>query len=141
MTAADGFIPEPTHYRLTFTDERLTGLSVTVHSVSVRRRITFNKTRFTLPTTEAEADRYIQDIYSEFCDRLVEWNLLDEDGNPAPLNLDGLLDQHDYIVDAMLKAWFTEVVDAAAVVRENPTAPDFDPSEIPMQTGVEPTGT
>ncbi len=126
------------HYRLSFSDERLAGLQVVIRSVSIRRRIAFNKIRFTLPTTNEEADRYVSDIYAELADRLVEWNLRDEYGNPVPLTVDGLMDQHDYVTEAIVKAW-VEVIDAQPKKEapvENPTSRDFDPSEIPMETGL-----
>lgn len=134
---SEGFTPEPTHYRLSFADESLAGLVVTVRSVSIRRRIAFNKTRFTAPKTTEEADKYIQDVYAEFCDRLVDWNLTDEDGNKVPKTVDGLLDQDEKVVEAIMKAWIG-VVDAqpqSKEVPDCPTMPDFDPSEIPMNNG------
>lgn len=132
---SEGFTPEPMHYRLTFADERLAGLQVTIRSVSIRRRISFNKTRFALPKTNEEADRYVQDIYAELCDRIVDWNLTDELGGKVPKTVDGLLDQHDYVVEEIVKAWIG-VVDAqprADADVENPTR-EFDPGGIPMES-------
>lgn len=149
--SSEGFTPEPMHYRLNFSDGRLGGLQVTVRSVSIRRRIAFNKVRFAVPQNSEEADKYVQDIYAEFIDRLVDWNLRDEDGNKVPKTVDGLLDQHDYVVEEILKAWIG-VIDAKPEKKEeqgpqdpghassmDPTIRDFDPSEIPMQTGIQET--
>ncbi len=142
--ASEGFTPEPTHYRLNFADETLGGLQVTVRSVSIRRRISFNKVRFTLPKNSEEADRYIQDMYQEFIDRLVDWNLRDEDGNKVPKSLDGLLDQDEHVVQAIVKAWI-DILDAKPESPEgkkqpDPTMPDFDPEQIPMSTGIQDQG-
>lgn len=135
---AEGFTPEPMHYRLTFADETLNGLVVTVRSVSIRRRISFDKVRLTLPKNGAEAEKYIQDIYAEFCDRLVNWNLTDEDGNPVPRTIDGLMDQHDYVAQAIIKAWVDVIngTTTGAGEQADPTMPDFDPSDIPMTSGI-----
>lgn len=136
----DGFTPEPTHYRLRFADGRLDGMTVTVRSVSIRRRIAFNKTRFTLPRTDEEAEQYIQDIYAEFIDRLVDWNLTYEDGTKVPKTVDGLMDQDEHVAQQLIKAWF-EVIDAQPQQSDapDPTVPDFDPEQIPMQTGYQPS--
>lgn len=135
----NGFIPEPTHYRLNFSDGPLEGLQVTVRSVSIRRRISFNKVRFTLPQTAEEADNYIEDMYAEFIDRVVDWNLRDEDGNVVPKTVDGLMDQDENAVQEIIKAWI-DILDNNTKKKEEtgqdfPTTPEFDPGQIPM-TGI-----
>lgn len=108
-----GFNANPTIYRLEFEDPDLEGLVVRVRRGSVQIRHDFDQATTWLGQLEC-----LQRA-------LVEWNLVDDDGEPLPVTVDSMLATEDKVVDAILNGW---------VQASRPPAPLEQPS-TPGVTG------
>lgn len=88
-----GFNANPTTYRLEFEDPALEGLFVRVRRGSVQIR------------SDYDAATSWRDQLEVFVRVLVEWNLVDDDGESLPLTVDSLLATEDKVVTALLDGW------------------------------------
>lgn len=125
-----GFRAQPKHYKLSFTEDELAGLEVTVRSVSIQRRLEFNR----VLQAEADTPQALEDreraVAAELAHRLVSWNLEDEDGEAVPATLDGILSQEDDLIAAIIKAWMLAITGGPARPLDDPSPPE---SSIPME--------
>jgi hypothetical protein len=51
------------------------------------------------------------DLYQLFADRLVEWNMVDENGEPVPCTIDGLKQVDASMIRTLIADWMNRVAD------------------------------
>lgn len=82
---------------------------------------------------EAPGVRHVGDQLERMADKLVAWNLEDEDGNPVPTTAEAVLDQDRDLMIAILNAWLDGLTGVSAPLEQS--SPDGAPSlveSIPM---------
>lgn len=92
-----GFRPKRAPLKLDFAGTEHEGLEITIRSVpmSVMQDIAVS-------SGDASAFRHIA---ATFAYALESWNVEDDDGNPAPADMDGLMSQDPRFVTAVITAW------------------------------------
>lgn len=122
---------EPTHYKLIFEDPSLDGLEVVARELSIDELVQYTELLAATPNQRERVTKRAEFI----CERLVSWNLDDEDGNPLPITPQVLLSQPRRVNIELSAAWLREVVGFTA-----PPAPHSEPSDggslssLPMET-------
>lgn len=80
--------------------------------------------------------RHVGDQLQKMADKLISWNLEDEDtGEPVPTTTEAVLDQDRDLMLAILNAWLDGINGVSAPLEQ--TSPDGQPSpveSIPMET-------
>lgn len=85
-------------YKLTFDEStEYPGLEVQVRTLSLGQLLDAR--------SRADDEDGTQTMVDRFAERLVAWNLCDEDGRPVPATLDGIRDQDDDLVIAVIGRW------------------------------------
>jgi hypothetical protein len=99
-----GFRKEPTHYKLSFEDEKLRGLEVIVKALPLRDFLEIQ--RLTVESGDDAAKQFEQNksVYMKFADAIVSWNLEDDNG-PVPATFEGVIDQESSFVAILIKGW------------------------------------
>lgn len=104
---AKGFKPKRTLYTLDFSDTELAGLEATARGASMGELIEILEGAdqvAELKELDEQADAakiaaQLREMVAPFARKLVAWNLLDDDDEPVPASLDGLLTQElDFVV-------------------------------------------
>jgi hypothetical protein len=98
-----GYKPERKLYTLKFDDHP--GLVVRARSCSTK--VFFDVAA--LADLENPTDNDLQMLFKEFSNVLMSWNLEDEDDQPVPVTLDGLLSQEFDFVMEIIQAWMEAV--------------------------------
>lgn len=102
-------------YKLIFEDEEFAGLEVRVKSLPVGDFLDLTDLAdVAAGTAGAEQKDKIERLFAIFADALLDWNLLDEDDNPVPANLDGVKSQDLDFDLTVIKAWMEAVAGVAA---------------------------
>jgi hypothetical protein len=121
-------------YKLVFTDD-LDGLEVKARSMSTGALLDMapllDLKLSATPT--AEEMEGIRDLLERFAEVLVSWNLEDDDDQPVPADIDGLLAQDLDFVMTIITAWADAVSGVPAPLPQ--TSPGGEPSlaaSIPM---------
>lgn len=118
-----GFTPEPTHYKLVFTQPEYLGLEVTVRAMSVQESLDFDDTRFA-EVTDAKSLRAKQEgIGHKLADVIVDWNVEIPAGNPLEPGYESLLRLENPLAQALTTAWLTTTSGAAADIPLDRDAP------------------
>lgn len=118
-----GFTPEPTHYKLVFTQPEYLGLEVTVRAMSVRESLDFDDMRFA-EVTDAKSLRAKQEgIGHKLADVIVDWNVQIPAGNALEPSYESLLRLEDPMARALTTAWLATTSGAAADIPLDQDAP------------------
>jgi len=116
--------------KLVFDDEDLRGLDVRARSLSVARmleltRLAGEMAQLDLKQLDDEQRAKLTTIFEIFAERLVSWNVMDEqpDGShvPVPATFDGLMSQDFDQVFRVIQAWQTAVAGVAAPLAQSST--------------------
>ncbi|MFG3510252.1 hypothetical protein ACGF5F_32670 [Streptomyces sp. NPDC047821] len=79
--------------------------------------------------------RHVGDQLEKMADRLISWNLEDEEGQPVPTTREAILEQDQGLMLAVLNAWIDGITGVSAPL--GPSSPAGEPSleaSIPMET-------
>lgn len=112
-----GYKREAKVYRLNFTDPEMDGLVVMAKSISTGRLMQLMRLAVRFSEEQGGTSRAFSDedlaaidgLLAGFAQALVEWNLLDDDDQPVPANLEGLQDQEFDFVLTIIMAWLNAV--------------------------------
>lgn len=90
-----GYKPRRTLYRLTFEDPDFDGLEVTCKGASIERLMEIAALGDLLEAMDQENPdlQQLRTMFAPFAAVLVSWNVVDDDEQPVPATLDGLLAQ------------------------------------------------
>ena len=83
-------------YKLAFQDEGMEGVVITVQSLSSGQLIEIQS---------AQQKGFHERMTGMLADKLVGWNVEDEDGTPVPATLDGIRSMDVDFADVVVKAW------------------------------------
>lgn len=79
--------------------------------------------------------RHIGDQLRTMADKLIDWNLEEEDGTPVPTTVEAVLDQDQTLMMAILEAWLDNLAGVPAPLEPSSTSGAPSPVEsIPMDT-------
>ncbi|MEU6397881.1 hypothetical protein ABZ867_12975 [Streptomyces cinnamoneus] len=79
--------------------------------------------------------RHVGDQLLAMADKLIAWNLEDEDGTPVPTTVEAVLEQDQGLMLAILGKWLDGLAGVPAPL--DPSSTDGEPSQaasIPMET-------
>lgn len=80
-------------------------------------------------------DQLLRDVLGILSNRIVEWNVTDDDGNVIPHDVDTLADEDFGMVMDILNAWTKAVTSVPGPLGERSTSGATFPEEsIPMET-------
>lgn len=100
-----GFEAKKKRYKLTFEDEEMEGLEVTIKSTSMGNILRMAELDEMNPTKLTKEDIVkLREIFEIVSHAMVSWNL-EEDGVPVPTTVESLLDQEPEFVITVIKAW------------------------------------
>lgn len=115
-----GYKRNPKIYKLVFDDTTdYPGLEVQVRTLSMGQLIGV----WAGKSTSA-------DTFDLFAERLVGWNLEDEDGRPVPVTREALLAEDDDMVQAIVKRWIQEVMGVSAPLESDSSAGEISAAEL-----------
>ena len=121
-------------FKLTFADEELDGLEVTIRSTSMGNILRMAELDEMNPTALTKEDIVkLREVFGILSKAMLSWNL-EEEGVPIPTTVDGLLDQDPEFVMSIIKAW-TRAMTAVQAPLATPSQ-DGEPSlvaSIPME--------
>ncbi|MFE2326140.1 hypothetical protein ACFXD5_19795 [Streptomyces sp. NPDC059385] len=124
-----GYVPKHKIYRLLFEDAEMDGLVVRVHGLSTGQYIDLMGLK-----QEAESGGESGELFQYLADRLVEWNVEEEDGTPVPANLDGIRAQDMPFTMAIINAWTKAMADVPAPLAPSSTGGESSlEASIPME--------
>lgn len=102
-----GYRPKRTPCKLDFSGTEFDGLEVTTRPVPMSVMID-------AATASASADPAAgRQIAATFAYALESWNVEDDEGQPVPADLDGLMSQPPQFVYAVINAWAASLAGAA----------------------------
>jgi hypothetical protein len=112
-----GYKPKRTLYQLTFEDPDLEGLEITTRRVSVDGLMKFVDMFETVQQVDKDnfkpSDlKILKDMFEAFTKVLVSWNIEDDDDQPVPRTVEGLLSLDIEFVLPVIEAWITGMVQA-----------------------------
>ena len=113
-------------YKLVFQDEDLAGIEITVRSLTTGQLIELQ---------EAQQSGMHEKFTNMLAEKLVDWNVEDEDGTPVPATLEGVRSMDLEFNNKVIDVW----TDAVFGIRRPLSKPSADgqPSveaSIPMET-------
>lgn len=117
-------------YKLVFDqDTDYAGLEVVVGTVTMGQLLTMRTGK-----QDDDGKDGVQASVELLADRIVEWNLEDEDGQPVPPTLDAMYGEDDDLILAIINRW----TDAISAVRAplQQSSPSGEPSlveSVPME--------
>jgi hypothetical protein len=124
---------QETIYKLVFADPEMDGLEVRVRDVSIgklRQLVTLRE-----DASDDEQTEELDKLFNEFAKSLVDWNLDDENDDPVPATLEGILAQPGKFVMQIIGAWIETVSgvpkDGPLPVRSTGGSP-FQVASIPV---------
>lgn len=124
-----GFKRNPKIYNLKWDDGEYAGLEVHVRSLTMGQLIA---------TQNGEGHNGKKGNAAQielFAERLVSWNLEDENGQPVPTTLDAILAEDDDLILDINKRWAEAVMGVSAPLPQSSPAGEPSPAEsIPMET-------
>lgn len=128
--AAKGFKPRRTLYRLDFTDTELDGLEITARGSSMAELLEVMEAADGIEDLKeldekqdaAKIAGQFREMVAPFARKLHSWNVIDDDDNPVPASLDGLLTQELDFVVAVITAY------GKAMTQAPPPLPASSPS-------------
>lgn len=122
-------------YKLLFEDDDMAGLEVKARSMSTGDLLDMAPLLDMKMSNAPTADELeqVRDLLERFAEVLISWNLEDEDDEPIPATLEGLLSQDIAFVMDIVQAWADAVSGVPAPL--DGRSPSGDPSlaaSIPM---------
>lgn len=121
-----GFRPKRQLYRLRFEGSDLDGLEVTTTSVSVGTLLSFTELADQAESNSADPS-VVRKLFEQFAFILVDWNIEDDQGQPVPQTVDGLLTLDFSLVMALISKWIATLAEAPPPLPGNSS--DGQPSE------------
>lgn len=122
-------------YRLVFEDPEFEGLEVRAKSVPTGSFLKITELMDLGGSegfTSDDMDK-IRDLFGTFAGALIDWNLEDDDDQPVPATLDGLLSQDLDFVLQIIKAWMEAVTTPPeSLGKGSPSGVQFPEGSIPM---------
>ena len=123
--AAKGFKPKRTLYKLDFSGTELAGLEITARGSSMRELIEVLEGADQIADLQeldekqdgAKVAGALREMVAPFARKLVAWNLLDDDDEPVPASIDGLLTQELDFVTAVITAYGQAMTQAPPPLR------------------------
>lgn len=97
-----GYRHKPKIYRLQFADEEFDGLEVVVRSLPVGEFMSLIRLQNKLDEDDTES---VEELFKIFTDKLIGWNLEDEEGTKVPRTLAGLMSLDLSFVLQIVGAW------------------------------------
>jgi hypothetical protein len=102
-----GYRPQRISRKLDFSGTEYDGLEITVRSVPMSVMLDM------LATVGAQEPTAYRHVTTTLAYALESWNVEDEEGQPVPAGLDGLLSQDPAFITAVIKAWMTAMAGGA----------------------------
>lgn len=105
-----GYKRPPKIYKLRFVDEEFDGLEVRAKSISTKILMeisSFGDLRGKVDPNTAGPE--LERMFEVFSKSLVSWNLEDDDGNPVPPTVDGILEQDIDFMLEIISAWMEAI--------------------------------
>lgn len=116
-----GFTPKRKTYRLTFAESELSGLVVSAHSVTTGRLLSIQElleasgsSAVNNEVDKVAASAAFRSMVEMFAEALVDWNLEDDDRQPVPATIDGLLTLESDVVLEIISAWTSAISGVSA---------------------------
>lgn len=132
-----GFKAQRKLFMLQFEDQALEGLDVRVRSISLGRLLDLADQAAELEHGGAGALPRVRELLAVFTERLEFWNLENEEGEPTPQTLEGLLSHEtDLVLDIVLD-WFGAMMSVGKgdpLVSSSTNGNTFPEPSIPMET-------
>lgn len=125
-------------YRLTFEDPDMDGFVLRAKSVSMRKLLDLARLDTTVIGRAAhdlsdEDVELLLRILGDFAGCIVEWNLLDDDGEAVEPTVDNLLDQDPNWVLRVFMVWMTAIAGVSApLARPSGNGQQFPGGSVPM---------
>ncbi|MFF3511529.1 hypothetical protein [Streptomyces sp. NPDC002573] len=123
-----GFKRNPKIYHLKWEDGEYAGLEVRVRSMSLGQLVASQK------GTGYNGKEGIEGNIELFAERIVDWNLETEDGEPVPTTLDAIMGEDDDLIIDIVRRWNEAMAGVPAPLPES--SPSGEPSpvaSIPME--------
>jgi hypothetical protein len=124
-----GYRPKRKIYTLEFEDPDLDGLIVKVRGLNTGQILDIDTAR------EDGGDEAIRGLLELLAAQIVEWNVEDDEGQPAPATLDGIRAQELAFNMAIIDAWQNAVTGVPAPLEQPSTDGEQSmEASIPMET-------
>lgn len=123
-----GYKRNPKVYNLRFQDGDYTGLEVQVRSLSMGQLIAIRTGK------DEDGKDATEGVVELLAERIVGWNLEDEDGTPVPPTLEAIKAEDHDLIEAIIEQWTTVVAGVKDPLPES--SPSGEPSpvvSIPME--------
>lgn len=136
--AAQGYKPKRTLYTLDFSETEHAGLEVTARGTSMGGLLKLMDIADELDGLEeldSAADRQkivakMRELFAPFARVLVAWNVLDDDDQPVPASLDGLLSQEPEFVGFILSHYCSAMTQAPRPLPATSPSGGASPEEL-----------
>lgn len=126
-----GYVPKRKIYNLAFEDPEMNGLEVRIRGLTTGQYMDVVSMK-----EQAESGGETAELFEFMADRLVDWNILEDDGiTPVPASLDGLKTLDMAFSMAIVNAWTSAIAGVPAPL-EQPSS-GGEPSlvaSIPMES-------
>ena len=142
--ASKGFKPSRTLYRLDFAGTDLDGLEITARGSSMAELLAIMEgadQAAELQELDGAKDAAViagrlREMVAPFARKLHAWNLLDDDDEPVPASLDGLLSQELEFVVSVITAYSTSMTQAPPPLRAGSASGGISPEEQTTLAGL-----
>lgn len=108
-----GFVPEETHYKLSFEDPALEGLVVVVSEVTTGDLLDLVKVATEIKDAQDAMSKAgkVSTMFEMLAGSLVEWNVEYRDGRPRPADLEGVKSLGLGLVLKIVMAWISAMAE------------------------------
>jgi hypothetical protein len=141
-----GYKPNRTFHVLDFSETELAGLEITARASSVEDLLKLVGVAGQLRTLDQqmkaladgddadmdELQKQLRSIFAPFARVLKSWNVLDDDGEPVPATLDGLLSQELEFVSQVIEAYVSALAAAPPPLQGNSPSGASSPEETAL---------
>lgn len=118
--AAKGYKPQRRLYKLDFSETEHAGLEVTARGTSMAGLLQLMELadeaeelgELDEKADKAEIAGKMREMFAPFARVIVSWNLLDDDDEPVPASLDGLLSQDPEFIGFVLSSYVQAISEA-----------------------------
>lgn len=107
-----GYKRNPKIYHLTWADGEYAGLEVNIRSLNMGQLLEAKSGK------GADGKDGLEGTVELLADRIVDWNLEDEDGNPVPATLEAMKGEDDDFVLGIINRWMEAVSGVPAPLDE-----------------------
>jgi hypothetical protein len=128
---AEGYTPRPRVFRLEFAEADMAGLFIRVRAGASLRQVF----EWGFGHVDGLPPREVVQVFREFADRIVEWNVLSPTGERVPATFEGLLTLDEDFVMRLIRGWRQALTGVSAPLGKasSATPPPAPPMPIPMQ--------